>query len=80
MPSHTSGTSSIGTQAPRRLASIGLVDSPPPTQTSKPGPCSGWTAPMNAMSLVWGTTSWPGCPLMAVLYLRGRFENALSPM
>ena len=31
-------------------ASIGLVDNPPPTQTSKPGPCSGWTAPMNAPS------------------------------
>ena len=34
------------------LASIGLVDSPPPTQRSRPGPCSGWFTPMKAMSLI----------------------------
>ena len=37
-PSHTSGTSCSGTQTPSRSASRGLVDSPPPTHRSKPGP------------------------------------------
>ena len=36
-PFQTSGTSSSGTQTPRRWASIGLVDRPPPTQRSKSG-------------------------------------------
>ena len=36
---------------PSRLASIGLVDRPPPTHRSKPGPWSGWMTPRNEMSL-----------------------------
>ena len=39
-----------GTQTPSRLASIGLVERPPPTQTSKPGPCSGCSTPRKEMS------------------------------
>ena len=34
-----------GSRRPSFWASIGLVDSPPPTQRSKPGPCSGCTVP-----------------------------------
>ncbi len=74
-----SGTSSTGTQTPSFWASIGLVDSPPPTQTSKPGPCTGCTVPTKAMSLVSGETSWLGWPVRAVLYLRGRFEYSGLP-
>ena len=77
--SQTSGTSSSGTQAPSRWASIGLVDSPPPTQTSKPGPCSGWTTPTNETSLISCATSWRGEPETADLNLRGRLENRGSP-
>ena len=51
------------------------MDRPPPTQRSKPGPCSGWTVPTKAMSWVSGETSWLGCPVSAVLNLRGRFEK-----
>ena len=40
-------TSSSGIQTPIFWASIGLVDRPPPTQRSKPGPCSGCTVPTN---------------------------------
>ena len=43
--------------APRRraaAASIGLVDRPPPTHRSKPGPCSGCSTPTNATSLISG--------------------------
>ena len=55
------------------------MDSPPPTQTSKPGPCSGWSTPTKATSLISCATSWCGEPLIAVLNLRGRLENASSP-
>ena len=77
-PSQTSGTSSSGTQTPSRWAIFGFVESPPPTQRSKPGPCSGCTTPMKEMSLTsWATSC---CHEIAVLNLRGRFENALLPM
>src|SRR6187455_1091629 len=76
-PSHTSGTSLREIQTPRRWASIGLVDRPPPTQTSKPGPCSGCTAPRNETSLDWYGTS--GNQEIDDLNLRGRLEYALSP-
>ena len=49
-PAQTSGTSSSGTQTPSRWASIGLVDRPPPTHRSKPGPCSGCSTPRKEMS------------------------------
>ncbi|COY03375.1 Uncharacterised protein [Mycobacterium tuberculosis] len=75
---HTSGTSPSGTQAPTRWASIGLVDSPPPTHRSRPGPCSGWLTPMKATSLISCATS---CrPEMAVLYLRGKSAKSGLPM
>ena len=67
-----------GPRRPRRWASIGLVDRPPPTQRSKPGPCSGCTTPRNAMSLASYGTS--GSQETTDLNLRGRLENALSPM
>ena len=70
----------VGTQTPSFWASIGLVDRPPPTQTSKPGPCTGCTVPTKAMSLVSGETSWLGWPVSAVLYLRGRLENSGLPI
>ena len=79
IPPHTSGTSSRGTHAPRRCASIGLVDSPPPTQTSNPGPCSGCTTPTNDTSLISWATSWRGEPETADLNLRGRFAYSGSP-
>ena len=75
-----SGTSSRVTQAPRRCANIGLVDRPPPTHTSKPGPSSGWWTPTNEMSLTSWATSRLGEPEMAVLNLRGRLENSGLPM
>ena len=75
-PSQASATSSSGIHTPSLWASIGLVDRPPPTQRSKPGPCSGWTVPTNATSLTSGATSWLGWPVSAVLNLRGRLENA----
>ena len=78
MPAQTSGTSSSGTQAPSRWAIFGLVDSPPPTHTSKPGPCSGCTTPTNETSLTSCATSC--CQEIAVLNLRGRFENSGLPM
>src|ERR1044072_1085767 len=71
-PAHTSGTSSSGTQAPSRTAIFGLVDRPPPTQRSKPGPCSGCSTPTNEMSLTSCATSC--CQEIAVLNLRGRFD------
>ena len=55
------------------------MDRPPPTQRSKPGPCSGWTVPTNATSLTSGATSWLGWPVSAVLNLRGRLENSGLP-
>ena len=69
-----------GRPTPKRWATIGLVDSPPPTQTSKPGPCWGWTTPTNETSLTSCHTSWCGDPDTAVLNLRGRLENAGFPM
>ena len=77
-PAQTSGTSSSGTQAPSRWASIGLVDRPPPTQRSKPGPCSGCTTPRN--DDVVGLVHDVGQPGIAVLNLRGRLENSAVPM
>ncbi len=77
--SQMSGTSSSGIQTPSFTASFGFVDSPPPTQTSKPGPNSGWTLPTNATSLTSGATSWLGWPVSAVLNLRGRLEYAGLP-
>ena len=79
-PAQTSGTSSSGTQAPSRWPSIGLVDRPPPTHRSKPGPCSGCTTPTKAMSLISCATSCRGEPEIAVLNLRGRLENSGLPM
>ena len=79
-PAHTAATSCSGTQAPSRWASIGLVDSPPPTHRSNPGPCSGCTTPTNEMSLISWATSWRGEPDTADLNLRGRLANAGSPM
>ncbi|CAM5711090.1 hypothetical protein SFUMM280S_02448 [Streptomyces fumanus] len=58
-------------RAPSRTPSLGLVDSPPPTQTSKPGPCSGCRTPTKATSLISCTTSSTGDPEIAVLNLRG---------
>ncbi|SHW85089.1 Uncharacterised protein [Mycobacteroides abscessus subsp. abscessus] len=55
-----------------------MVDRPPPTHMSRPGPCSGCTTPTNATSLISCTTS---CrPEIAVLNLRGRFAYSLLPM
>src|SRR5699024_951513 len=53
-PCQTSGTRSSGTKAPIDCASIGMVDSPPPTKQSKPGPYSGWLVPTK-------DTSWISC-------------------
>src|SRR6185369_11429539 len=77
-PAHTSGTSSSGTQAPSRLASIGLVDRPPPTHRSYPGPCSGCTTPTKAMSFASYGVS--GSHEIDDLYLRGRLASSGSPM
>ncbi len=78
--SQASGTSSSGIQTCSFCASIGLVESPPPTHRSKPGPCSGWTVPTNETSFTEGTQSRLGCPLAEVLYLRGRLEYSGLPM
>ena len=78
-PSQTSATSSRGIQTPSFWASIGFVDSPPPTHRSKPGPCSGWVVPTKEMSLTSGATSWLGWPLIEVLNLRGRLAYSGSP-
>ncbi len=65
---------------PSRWAIIGFVDRPPPTQTSKPGPCSGWRTPTNddvvdlVDDVLWATRA------IAVLNLRGRFDVRGSPM
>ena len=69
--------SSSGTQAPSRWAIFGLVERPPPTQTSNPGPCSGCTTPTNETSLTSCATSC--CHEIAVLNLRGRLENSGLP-
>ena len=79
-PSQTSGTSSRAIQTPSFWASIGFVDRPPPTQTSKPGPCSGWSMPTNETSLISGAPSSEGWPEAEVLNLRGRLAYAGSPM
>ena len=50
------------------------MDRPPPTQTSKPGPCSGCTTPTKPMSLTSYGRS--GSQPIDVLNLRGRFENS----
>ena len=79
-PTQTSGISSRLTQAPRRWANIGLVERPPPTQTSNPGPNSGWTTPTNDTSFASWATSRLGEPEIAVLNFRGRLENSGAPM
>ncbi len=79
-PFQISGISSMVAKTPSRWASIGLVDNPPPTQTSNPGPNSGWTTPTKEMSLISWATSCRGDPEMAVLNLRGRLENSSDPM
>ena len=79
-PSQTSATSSSGIQTPSFCASIGLVDRPPPTHRSNPGPSSGCVVPTNDTSLTSGATSWLGWPLIDVLNLRGRLAYAGSPM
>ena len=76
----TSATSSIVIHTPSFWDSIGLVDKPPPTQRSKPGPCSGCTVPTKETSLTDGTQSRLGWPLADVLNFRGRLEYAGSPM
>jgi hypothetical protein len=60
-------------------ASIGLVESPPPIQTSKPGPCSGCWTPTKDRSLISCATSMDGEPETADLNLRGRFAKSGSP-
>src|SRR5215472_11243881 len=78
-PLHTSGTRAGGTNTPRRWASIGLVDSPPPTHRSKPGVPSGPVTPTKEMSLISCAVHCAGHPLIAVLYLRGRLVNSGLP-
>src|SRR5215471_21760431 len=75
-PPHTSGTRSGDTNTPRRRASIGLVDRPPPTHRSNPGVPSGPVTPTNEMSLISCAVHWAVQPLIAVLYLRGRLVNS----
>src|SRR6266542_3703339 len=77
-PSQTSGISSSGTQTPSRSASRGLVESPPPTQRSNPGPCTGCSTPRNEMSFTWYGVS--TSQETDDLNLRGRFEYRGSPM
>ncbi len=72
-PSQASATSWRGIHTPSFWASIGLVDSPPPTHRSKPGPWTGWTVPTKLTSLTSGAPSSPGWPEAEVLNLRGRF-------
>jgi hypothetical protein len=57
-----------------------LVERPPPTQTSKPGPRSGCTTPTKETSLASWATSRLGEPEIAVLNFRGRLENSGEPM
>ncbi len=64
-PYQTSVTSDSGTHPPTLRATIGVVDRPPPTHRSKPGPWSGWTTPMNDRSLISWATSWWGLPEIA---------------
>ena len=68
-PSQASATSSSGIQTPSFWASIGLVDRPPPTHRSKPGPCSGCTVPTKETSLTSGATSRLGWPVTRGLEL-----------
>src|SRR6266699_6384734 len=75
-PAQTSGTCSGRTKTPSRLAIIGLVDSPPPTQTSKPGAPSGPITPTNETSLISCAVHCEPQPEIVVLYLRGRFTNS----
>jgi len=77
---HASGARSRGTNASRRWANIGFVESPPPTHRSKPGPSSGCTTPTREMSLISGSVQREAQPLIEVLYFRGRFENSVVPM
>ena len=78
-PLHTSGTRSGDTNTPRRRASIGLVDRPPPTHRSKPGVPSGPVTPTKEMSLISCAVHWAAHPLIAVLNLRGRLVNSGLP-
>ncbi len=48
------------------------MDRPPPTQRSKPGPCSGWTVPTNETSLTSGAPSRLGWPVSGRLELAGQ--------
>src|SRR5581483_12480938 len=68
------------TNAPRRLPSIGLVDRPPPTHRSYPGSPRSLTTPTKATSLISWMAHCAAQPLIEVLNLRGRLENAESPM
>src|SRR6516165_11811645 len=78
-PLHTAGTRSGVTNTPRRWASIGLVDSPPPTHRSNPGVPPGPVTPMKETSLISCAVHWDAQPLIAVLYLRGRLVNSGLP-
>ena len=78
-PAQTSGTRSRGTNAPRRCANIGFVERPPPTCRSYPSSPPGPATPTNETSLISWFVHPAAHPLIEVLYLRGRFENAGSP-
>ncbi len=75
-PLHTSGTRSGGTNAPRRWASIGLVDSPPPTHRSNPGVAvrADDADERDVVDLVRGALG--GAAEIAVLNLRGRLVSS----
>src|SRR6516165_10911332 len=75
-PLHTAGTRPGATNTPRRWASIGLVDSPPPTHRSNPGVPPGPVTPTNEMSLTSCAVHCAAQPLIALLYLRGRLVNS----
>ena len=79
-PAHTSATRSGSTNAPSRWPNFGLVDSPPPTQRSKPGVPSGPVTPTNETSLISWLVQCCAQPEIDDLYLRGRLENSGSPM
>ena len=65
---------------PSRLPIIGLVDRPPPTHRSYPVSPLSLTTPTNAMSLISWMAHCAAQPLIEDLNLRGRLENAESPM
>src|SRR4029077_8943229 len=67
-------------RGPSRRPILGLGDRPPPTHRSYPASPASLSTPTNATSLISWVAHCAAQPLIEDLNLRGRLENAESPM